>query len=65
MRLGSDVQGAQYLQEGLRRMPYSGYGWNALAVAQARQNQLSEALESLSQGELKTFGAVLDARLAD
>ena len=34
----------------LRRMPYSSYAWNALGVAQARQGQLPEALESLSQG---------------
>eukprot|EP00435_Cladocopium_sp_Y103_P064568 s6_g26.t1 len=45
-----DAQGANYLQEGLRRMPYSSYAWNALGVAQARQGQLPEALESLSQG---------------
>ena len=51
VRLGQDAQGAHYLEEGLRRMPYSGYGWNALGVAQARQQQLPEALQSLSQGE--------------
>eukprot|EP00913_Durusdinium_trenchii_P011482 g10781.t1 len=50
VRLGSDAQGAHYLQEGLRRMPYSSYGWNALGVAQARQGQLQEALDSLNQG---------------
>lgn len=50
VRLGSDAQGANYLQEGLRRMPYSSYAWNALGVAQGRQGQLREALESLSQG---------------
>ena len=31
-------------------MPYSSYGWNALGVAQARQGQLQEALDSLNQG---------------
>jgi len=50
VRLGSDAQGANYLQEGLRRMPYSSYAWNALGIAQARQGQLPEALESLGQG---------------
>lgn len=31
-------------------MPYSSYAWNALGIAQARQGQLPEALESLGQG---------------
>ena len=35
-----------------RRMPYSSYAWNALGVAQGRQGQLREALESLSPGDL-------------
>jgi len=50
VRLGQDPQGAHYLQEGLNRMPWSCYGWNALAVAQARQGQLEQALASFTQG---------------
>ena len=49
VKLGSDVQGANYLQEGLNRMPYSCFAWNALGVAQARQGQLEQALASLTQ----------------
>ena len=50
VKLGSDEQGANYLQEGLNRMPYSCFAWNALGVAQARQGKLEQALASLTQG---------------
>ncbi|CAE7576574.1 unnamed protein product [Symbiodinium natans] len=49
VQLGSDQNGAHYLQEGLNRMPYNCYGWNALGVAQARQGQLEQAHASLTQ----------------
>lgn len=50
VRMGSPQEGAHYLQEGLKRMPYSCFGWNALAVAQAHMNQLQEAVQSLGTG---------------
>ena len=50
VKLGSDPQGAHYLQEGLNRMPFNCYAWNALGVAQARQGQLEQAVSSLTQG---------------
>ena len=50
VKLGIDPQGVHYLQEGLNRMPFSCYAWNALGVAQARQGQLEQALASLTQG---------------
>mmetsp|Transcript_12602 Transcript_12602/g.28553 ORF Transcript_12602/g.28553 Transcript_12602/m.28553 type:complete len:738 (+) Transcript_12602:62-2275(+) len=50
VQIGADGDGASYLQEGLERMPYSCYGWNALGVAQARMGKLEDALQALSQG---------------
>jgi len=50
VKLGSHQQGASYLQEGLQRMPYSCFAWNALGVAQAQLGQLEQAVQSLLEG---------------
>merc|ERR1711879_503584 len=48
--LGSYEQGQHYLQEGLNRMPYSCFAWNALGVARAHLGQFQQALQSFSEG---------------
>jgi len=49
VQMGANEQGVHYLREGLQRMPYSCYAWNAMGVAQTRMQQLEQAVESLTQ----------------
>lgn len=50
VQLGMYEQGVHYLQEGLQRMPYSCYAWNARGVGLAHMGRLEEALQTLSEG---------------
>lgn len=50
VQLGANEQGIHYLREGLQRMPYSCYAWNALGVAQSRMQQLEQAVQSFMEG---------------
>merc|ERR1712146_668360 len=50
VKLQSYENGVHYLQEGLQRMPYSCFAWNALGVAQAQMSQLQKAVDSLMEG---------------
>jgi len=50
VKLGSHENGINYLQEGLKRMPYSCYAWNALGVGQVSLGQIEQAANSLMEG---------------
>jgi len=50
VQMNTNEQGAHYLNEGLRRMPYSCYGWNALGVSHLRRSQIEQAVEALMTG---------------
>eukprot|EP00927_Polykrikos_kofoidii_P022003 TRINITY_DN20663_c1_g1_i1.p1 TRINITY_DN20663_c1_g1~~TRINITY_DN20663_c1_g1_i1.p1 ORF type:complete len:830 (+),score=110.85 TRINITY_DN20663_c1_g1_i1:186-2675(+) len=47
VRLGDFDQGIHYLEDGLKRMAWSCYGWNAVGVAYAHKGDLAKASEAL------------------
>jgi len=50
VQLGSHENGIHYLREGLQRMPYQCYAWNALGIGQLRLSQLEQSLQSFTEG---------------
>jgi len=50
VKLGNPEPGLHYLQEGLNRMPWSCYAWNAKGVAHAQLAQLQDSANALTHG---------------
>eukprot|EP00928_Gymnodinium_smaydae_P017795 TRINITY_DN16800_c0_g2_i1.p1 TRINITY_DN16800_c0_g2~~TRINITY_DN16800_c0_g2_i1.p1 ORF type:complete len:731 (-),score=78.98 TRINITY_DN16800_c0_g2_i1:792-2984(-) len=50
VRMGNFKEGAYHLQEGLNRMAWSCFGWNALGVAHAHLGDLQKAVEAFLTG---------------